>query len=94
MKVKTLVTIYRDYDSDYADMDNPKYDYPWYRVGEDYDFIRRGAILTAYTRKEYFENEDETDGVVLASDKHKFYLTLDSLDDIRKNKHWYQIIEE
>ena len=94
MKVKTLVTIYRDYDSDYADMDNPKYDYPWYRVGEHYDFIRRGAILNVHTRKEYFDDEEESDGVVLASDKHRFYLTLDSVDDIYKNKHWYKVVEE
>ena len=93
MKVKTLVTLYRDYDSDYVDMDSPKMDYPWYKLNEHYEVMRRGSVLTVYTRKQYFEDETERDGIILTG-KGPFYLILDSIDDVYKNKHWYQVIED
>ena len=94
MKVKTLCALYRDYNEDYIEIESPKLWKSYYRVGEDYDFYRKGTIMKVLTRKEYFEDETQSEGIVLEPihGKCPFVVYLKNLLDIDPTI--YEIIEE
>ena len=94
MKVKTLCTLYRDYNEDYIEIENPKLWKSHYLVGEDYDFYRKGTILKVLTRKEYFEDETQSEGIVLEPDSGRcpFVIYLKHILDLDPTI--YKIIEQ
>ena len=94
MKVKTLCTLYHDYNEDYIEIENPKWWKSYYRVKEHYDYLRKGTILNVLTRKEYFEDETQSEGIVLepAGNYAPFVIYLKHILDIDPTI--YKIIEE
>lgn len=94
MKLKTLCTLYRDYNEDYIEIESPKLWKDYYRVGEHYDYMQKGTILNVFTRKEYFEDETQSEGIVLepANASRPFVIYLKHVLDIDPTI--YQIIEE
>ena len=94
MKVKTLCTLYFDPNEDYVEIENPKNWKVYYRAGENYDFYRKGTVMKVLTRKEYFEDETQSEGIVLEPIRGKcpFVVYLKHLLDIDPSI--YKIIEE
>lgn len=94
MKVKTLCTLYHDYNEDYIEIESPKLWKDYYRVGEHYDYLRKGTILNVLTRKEYFEDDTQSEGIVLepVGAYTPFVIYLSHVLDIDPTI--YQIIEE
>lgn len=94
MKVKTLCTLYHDYNEDYIEIESPKLWKDYYRVGEHYDYMQKGTILNVFTRKEFFGDETQSEGIVLdpAKSKKSFVIYLPSVLDIDTTI--YKIIEE
>jgi hypothetical protein len=92
MKLKTLCTLYRDYDEDYIEIESPKLWKEHYRVGEHYDFLRKGSVLEVKTKKEYFEDDSQSDGIVLVPvGRCPFVIYLSHILDIDPTI--YEIIE-
>lgn len=95
MKVKTLCTLYHDYDEDYIEIESPKLYKDYYRVGEHYDYMRKGTILNVFTRREYYEDEYQSNTEIVltpANGKSPFVMFLPNVLDIDPTI--YQIIEE
>ena len=94
VKLKTLCTLYHDYNEDYIEVENPKLWKDYYRIGEHYDYMRKGTILNVLTRKEYFEDETQSEGIVLepANASRPFVIYLKHVLDIDPTI--YKIIEE
>lgn len=93
MKVKTLCTLYRDYNEDYIEIESPKLWKDYYRVGEHYDYMRKGTILNVLSKKEYFEDDSQSEDIVLepAHASRAFVIYLKSILDIDPTI--YQIIQ-
>ena len=95
MKVKTLCTLYHDYNEDYIEIESPKLWKDYYRVGEHYDYYRKGTILNVFTLREYYEDEYQSNTEIVltpANGKSPFIIFLSNVLDIDPTI--YQIIEE
>lgn len=95
MKVKTLCTLYHDYNEDYIEIESPKLWKEYYRVGEHYDYYRKGTILNVFTLREYYEDEYQSNTEIVltsANGKSPFVIFLSNVLDIDPTI--YQIIEE
>ena len=68
MKVKTLCTLYRDYNEDYIEIESPKLWKEYYRVGEHYDYIQKGTILNVFTLREYYEDEYQSNTEIVLTE--------------------------
>lgn len=82
--VKTVATLYFDYESGWWDLDSPKKMCDdSMRCGKDYDYMRTGTVLNVYSGREFFTDGELLDNQVVAlmkRGKKRCYIVFDNME--------------